>query len=104
MSDFLAPMPEGYLNVGDVEKMQAAIDAGAYLVDVREEGEYAEGHIPGAVNVPLRTIIDGSADFPTDRQIVVYCKSGSRAAMANAALGVMNKSLTAKNSSFLRAL
>ena len=88
VAGYLGPMPEGYLNVKDVELMQAAMDTGAYVVDVREVGEYEEGHIPGAVNVPLRTIIDGSADFPTDRQIVVYCKSGYRAAMANAALGI----------------
>ncbi len=85
---FLAPMPEGYLNVKDVELMQAAMDAGAYVVDVREAGEYAEGHLPGAVSVPLRTLMDASPDFPTDRQVIVYCKSGYRAALANAALGV----------------
>lgn len=85
---YLAPMPEGYLNVKDVELMQAAMDAGAYVVDVREAGEYAEGHLPGAVSVPLRTLMDASADFPTDRQVIVYCKSGYRAALANAALGV----------------
>ncbi|MDJ0768921.1 MAG: rhodanese-like domain-containing protein [Ilumatobacter sp.] len=88
VSNFLVPMPEGYLNIGEIETMQGAIDAGAYVVDVRETGEFAEGHIPGAVNVPLRTLMDGGPDFPTDRQVVVYCKSGYRAAMANAALGV----------------
>ena len=39
----------------------------ALLVDVREAEEYAAGHIPGAVNVPLSTIAE--ADLPKDRSL-----------------------------------
>ena len=52
----------------------------ALLVDVREPGEYAAGHIPGAVNVPLSTI--DRADLPTDRPLFLYCLRGSRSARA----------------------
>ena len=52
----------------------------ALLIDVREPGEYASGHIPGAVNVPLSTI--DRADLPTDRPLFLYCLRGSRSARA----------------------
>ena len=88
VDSFLAGIPEGYLNLGTVEKMQEAISAGAYLIDVREVGEYEEGRIPGAVNIPLRTLLDDPSAIPTDQQVVVYCKSGFRAALANATLHI----------------
>ena len=52
----------------------------ALAVDVREPGEYAAGHIPGAVNVPLSTI--ESAQLPMDRPLFLYCLRGSRSARA----------------------
>lgn len=88
VEDFLLLMPEGYLSVGDAEKMQAAMDANAYVLDVRETSEFAEGRIPGATNVPLRTLISNLDSIPTDTQVVVYCKSGYRAAIANAILHI----------------
>ena len=52
----------------------------ALLVDVREAEEYADGHIPGAVNVPL-SIIE-RAQLPMDRPLFLYCLKGSRSARA----------------------
>lgn len=88
VESFISTIPEGYLNLGTVEKMQEAIAAGVYIIDVRETGEYAEGRIPGAVNIPLRTLLDHPEMIPTDTQVVVYCKSGYRAALANATLHI----------------
>ncbi len=62
------------------------------LVDVREPGEYAAGHIPGAINIP-RGILEGAADpaykhrhpelcQARERTVVVYCQTGGRSAMA----------------------
>lgn len=56
---------------------------GAVLVDVRTPGEYAEGHIPESVNVPLQTldrIKNIAAD--KDKPLFVYCYSGSRSRQA----------------------
>ena len=86
VAEMLANIPEGYYSVGDVEKLKGAIDAGAALIDVREESEYAEGHLPGAVNIPIRTLAQKLDLVPQDKPVVVYCASGHRAAMANAAL------------------
>ena len=89
VAEFLTNVPEGYFSVGDVEKLAGAIDAGAALIDVREESEFAEGHIPGAVNIPIRTLAQNLASVPADKPVIVYCASGHRAAMANASLHLM---------------
>jgi rhodanese-related sulfurtransferase/DNA-binding transcriptional ArsR family regulator len=44
------------------------------IVDVRPREEYAAGHLPGAINVPLAEIESGSAALPRDRDIVAYCR------------------------------
>ncbi len=89
VAELLTNIPEGYYSVGDVEKLKGAIDAGAALVDVREESEYAEGHLPGAVNIPIRTLAQKLDLVPQDKPVVVYCASGHRAAMANSALHLL---------------
>ncbi len=70
---------------------KAALDHGGAgtLIDVREPGEFAEGHIAGAVNVPRGLIeftIWEHVGFPdkTDmaRQLTLYCKTGGRCALA----------------------
>ena len=88
VEDFLLLIPEGYQTVGDAEKMQAAMDAGAFVLDVRETSEFAEGRIPGAVNIPLRTLAANLDAIPDDVQVVVYCQSGYRAGLANASLTI----------------
>jgi len=59
------------------------------LVDVREQSEWDEGHIPGAVHLPrghLESRIEREAPDPT-RPIVVYCSAGNRSAFAAKTLG-----------------
>ena len=65
------------------------MDNGAFLVDVRETEEYAEGHILDAINVPLRTLAQNLDQIPTDQPVIVYCGSGHRAALATTALQSM---------------
>ena len=61
--------------------------AGARLLDVREPNEYASGHIPGSVNLPLSQIAAASELIP-DREtpLFVYCLSGGRSSSAVGAL------------------
>lgn len=89
VDEFLTNLPEGYYSLGTVEKMQGAMDAGATVVDVREASEYADGHIAGAIDIPIRTIAQHLDQIPTDQPVVVYCASGFRAAMSTAALHIM---------------
>lgn len=56
-------------------------------VDVREDDEWAAGHIDGAIHVKLGDIESGKVDtIPKDRDIAVYCRSGRRSAIAMTAL------------------
>lgn len=56
------------------------------LVDVRESDEYAAGHAPGAMNLPLSELTGRVADVPTDGSVHVICQSGGRSAQATAFL------------------
>jgi len=66
---------------------------GAILLDVREPAEFADGHVPGAVNIPrglLEFTIYQKLGYPnkvdTDRTIYVQCRTGGRATLAAATL------------------
>ncbi len=52
------------------------------LVDVREPGEYARGHIPGAYSLPLSQLARRSDELPRDRELVLLCQHGPRSAVA----------------------
>lgn len=67
---------------GDAEAHRL-VEAGAQLVDVRSPAEFASGHISGAVNVPVQELDQRLNELqPTDRPIVVYCRSGNRSRAA----------------------
>lgn len=90
VDEYLSSIPEGFLAISDVDVFKDGVEAsGALVIDVREVSEYDEGHIPGAVNIPIRTLAANLDKVPTDRQIYVYCKSGFRAAQALASLGML---------------
>ena len=55
----------------------------AVLIDVREKDEYAEGHIPGSINIPLSQINLIRNRIPKkDTPLFIYCLSGGRSANA----------------------
>jgi rhodanese-related sulfurtransferase len=62
------------------------VPAQAYLLDVREDDEWAAGHAPDAQHIPLGALGEQSGQVPRDREIYVICKSGGRSARATAAL------------------
>ncbi len=61
---------------------RAAVAAGATLLDVRTPGEYAAGHLPGAINIPIDQLPVRLGDLVAAAPIVVYCRSGRRSAAA----------------------
>ena len=65
-----------------------AQETGYIILDVRRPDEFAEGHIPGAINVANETI--GTAEIPElpdkNQLILVYCRSGRRSKEASAKL------------------
>jgi phage shock protein E len=65
-------------------------DSSLVVLDVRTPAEYAEGHVPGAINIPHTELAARIAELSGAREkdIVVYCRSGVRAEQA---LGVLGK-------------
>ena len=59
---------------------------GAVLLDVRTAEEFAGGHIPGSVNVPLDRLEQVARRAEKDTPLFVYCRSGARSASAAAVL------------------
>lgn len=64
------------------------------LVDVRSATEFATGHIPGALNIPLDQIESRVNDLRSDSPIVLVCQMGKRARMAATLLDSCKLSLT----------
>jgi rhodanese-related sulfurtransferase len=79
----------------DMATFKAALDKSdlGLIVDVREPGEYADGHIPGAINIPRGQIefrIWPHVGFPDhtnmSKKMTLYCGSGARCALATKSL------------------
>ena len=69
-----------------VLRWREVVDAGAVLIDVREEEEVATGTLPGAVNIPLGQLLFHVADFDPEVAIALLCRSGNRSGQAAARL------------------
>lgn len=66
----------------DVSELDHLRQQGAALIDVREPGEYAEAHVPGAVLVPLGSVTDRLDEVPDTGTVCVICASGNRSRAA----------------------
>lgn len=75
----------GVTDISQAELMQRIKAKHANLIlDVRSPQEYAEGHIPGAINIPHNQIASRLAEIGThkNKEIVLYCGSGGRVVAA----------------------
>jgi rhodanese-related sulfurtransferase len=61
-----------------VEEAVAKREAGAFILDVREQFEWDESHIPDATLIPLSQLASRINEIPADQEIVVVCRSGNR--------------------------
>ena len=59
---------------------------GAVFVDVRSPAEFVSGNAPGSINIPLNELPSRLVELPKDRDVVVFCASGSRSSMAKMVL------------------
>jgi rhodanese-related sulfurtransferase len=55
---------------------------GAVLIDVREDDEFIEAHVPGAVHIPLGQVRDRLGEVPAEGTVYVICARGGRSAKA----------------------
>jgi rhodanese-related sulfurtransferase len=71
----------------DVAGAVAARQRGtAQIVDVREPDEWREGHIPGAMHLPLAQLSVRSTELDPTRPVITVCRSGRRSLIAGDAL------------------
>jgi rhodanese-related sulfurtransferase len=72
----------------DPDAFAAAHAAGAYVIDVREDHEYAAGHVPGALLTPLSHLGSVITRLPGTEPVYVICASGNR---SKAAAGMLRR-------------
>ena len=76
-----------------VDEADQFIQQADVLIDVREPGEYQNGHLPGAINIPRGMLEFQVGSDPKlesrDTGIVLYCKTSGRAALATQSLKTM---------------
>ncbi len=71
----------------DFEETEALVATGAYtLLDVRKLSEYEEGHHPESINIAHTRLFDRIGEVPTDKPVMVHCRTGIRASYAAALL------------------
>ncbi len=92
-TDLVANLPadKGYGTVKPAALNEELVDKAPFLLDVREVAELeADGYIEGAVNIPVREILNNLDKLPgLDDPIVVYCASGHRGGFVFAALKLL---------------
>ena len=81
----------GYGTVAAAKLSEEIVDKPAFLLDVREVSELeADGYIEGAVNIPVREVLNNLDKLPgLDESIVIYCASGHRGAFVMSALKLL---------------
>ncbi|NLA35226.1 MAG: rhodanese-like domain-containing protein [Actinobacteria bacterium] len=84
----------GELREIDVQELARLTEAGTTVIDVREENEYDEGHVPGARFVPLSELEARADAVPADEPVMVICRSGARSAKACGILAALGRDVT----------
>ncbi len=81
-----ADLAEGPLTLGpsvDVQTVNAIKNRDdVFLIDVREQSEYDEKHIPDITLIPLGDVPTRMNELPKDKEIIVTCRSGNRSGQA----------------------
>lgn len=76
-------LPErGALSSPDAMQLIKTLGDKLTVIDVRTEEEFAQGHIPGALLLPVQTLRQQMDKVPADRPILIVCRTGHRASMA----------------------
>lgn len=73
---------QNYPHIATNEELAAKLEAGITVLDVREPAEFAFGHIPGAVSVPLGDLETGVTELDKEKETYIVCRTGSRSDMA----------------------
>jgi rhodanese-related sulfurtransferase len=74
------------MNLMTCEQLQTEVENGAILLDVRTEGEYRQARLPNSVLIPLNELQRVHSEIDTNKEVLVYCRSGNRSGTAANAL------------------
>jgi hydroxyacylglutathione hydrolase len=76
--------PVARIEAIDLEELARRLDAGEgpQVLDVRNDGEYESGHIPGALHIPYAELRGRLDEVPRDRPVATICKAGKRSGLA----------------------
>jgi rhodanese-related sulfurtransferase len=94
------------MNWEEISVEGLAASPGVVVVDVREPDEFAGGHVPAAVNIPLGDIRERFGELDTVKAVYVICQSGRRSALACntlASLGIRVVNVTGGTSAWTAA-
>lgn len=69
-----------------VTQVRSLVEEQAFIVDVREKGEYEAGHLKGSVNIPLSELRERTDEIPKNRPVYLHCRSSQRSYNALMAL------------------
>ncbi len=64
------------------ENLESLVKNNEYILDVREDYEYDNGHVKNSINIPLRELFYSQEAIPKDKEVYIYCRSGHRSADA----------------------
>lgn len=85
----------GYLEFVDyggaiifAEQIPSSEYAKMMIIDARDAGQFSKSHIPGAVNIEWRKVLEQRAKISKDKMVLIYCNTGSLSAQAGFALRV----------------
>lgn len=81
-------MLRSLFGLGPKVDLTAIIQQGATILDVRSPAEFAQGHVKGAVNIPLDQLQRSTAKVPKGRPVITCCLSGGRSGVAE---GILRK-------------
>ena len=71
-----------HLSAGEYKMRFVETNTPHLLVDVRTAADFAEGHLKGARNLPVQEVQRKMRELPTDKPVILYCRSGNRSGMA----------------------
>jgi rhodanese-related sulfurtransferase len=59
-----------------------------FIIDARDKDQFAKGHIPGAVNIEWRQVLNKRSEIPKTKPVIIYCNTGTLSAQGGFALRV----------------
>lgn len=82
LADFEKGNLQSYESVDKTIVEEKISEENVQLVDIRRQSEYKEGHIDGAVNLYIGTLDENFDKIAKDKEVIIYCNSGNRSAVA----------------------